>query len=121
MEDLLAIFKLLSDETRLRIILLLAQEEFCVCQLSDILEEAQPKISKSLSKLRDLNLVSTERREKFIFYRLNEDNQILNEIINDIFINRENYPRIQLDQKRMKNAEIVLAQCGLKLKGGISK
>ena len=70
MENLTTLFKILSDQTRLRIILLLSQKEFCVCQLCDILEQDQPKISKNLSKLRDLDLVTTERREKFIFYRL---------------------------------------------------
>ncbi len=112
MKKLTELFKVLSDETRLRIILLLSQKEFCVCQLSDILEQAQPKISKSLSKLRDLNLVTSQRREKFIFYRLNTDNKTLNGIIDDILKNSESYPQIKIDQKRQKNASTVLVECG---------
>ncbi len=114
MENLTTLFKVLSDENRLRIILLLSQKELCVCQLCDILEESQPKISKNLSKLRDLNLVTTERREKFIFYRLKDDHQTLNEIIDDIFKNSKDYPQIESDQKRQENAPSVLVTCGLK-------
>lgn len=112
MENLTILFKLLSDQTRLRIILLLSQKEFCVCQLCDILEEAQPKISKNLSKLRDLDLVSSERREKFIFYRLKDDHKTLNGIIEDIFKNSKDYPQIESDQKRQENAPSVLVACG---------
>jgi Predicted transcriptional regulators len=64
MNKLINIFKILSDETRLRIIILLAQEELCVCQISGVLNVSQPKVSKSLSRLRDLNLVIDERKEK---------------------------------------------------------
>ncbi len=42
MNTLINTFKLLSDETRLRIILLLQQEELCVCQLTGILDISQP-------------------------------------------------------------------------------
>ena len=104
MENLTTLFKILSDQTRLRIILLLSQKEFCVCQLCDILEQDQPKISKNLSKLRDLDLVTTERREKFIFYRLKDDHKTLNGIIEGIFKNSKDYPQIQSDQKRQEGA-----------------
>ncbi len=38
MEKLVNIFKIFSDETRLRIIVLLAQQELCVCELSGMLD-----------------------------------------------------------------------------------
>ncbi len=67
--DLTAIFKLLSDETRMRVITLIYQEELCVCELCGILDQPQPKVSKVLAKLRDMNLVTDERKEN-CFYRL---------------------------------------------------
>ncbi len=57
MTQLINIYKLLSDEIRLRMMLLLYQENLCVCQLAGIIDVPQPRISKHLSKLRDLNLV----------------------------------------------------------------
>lgn len=92
MKKLTDIFKILSDETRLKIIILLAQKELCVCELSYILDIAQPNISKNLSKLKDLNLVTSERKEKFIFYKLNNENKILSRIVKDILDNLEHYP-----------------------------
>lgn len=66
-------FNLLSDETRLRCLLLLQKEkELCVCEFSHILGSIQPKISRHLSHLRKSGLVSDERRGQWVYYRLNE-------------------------------------------------
>lgn len=66
-------FNLLSDETRLRCLLLLLKEkELCVCEFIHILESIQPKISRHLSLLRTSGLVLDERRGQWVYYRLNE-------------------------------------------------
>jgi ArsR family transcriptional regulator len=66
-------FTLLSDETRLRCLLLLLKEkELCVCELSHVLGSIQPKISRHLSLLRKSGLVLDERRGQWVYYRLNE-------------------------------------------------
>lgn len=65
-------FTLLSDETRLRCLLLLQREkELCVCELSHVLGSIQPKISRHLSLLRKSGLVLDERRGQWVYYRLN--------------------------------------------------
>ena len=97
MNDLINIFKTLSDETRLRIVMLLHFDELCVCEIGGILDIPQPTISKGLSKLRDLNLVIDTRKEKFVYYRLREDNEILQNIISDIASHLDQYPRLQKD------------------------
>ena len=48
MNRLTNIFKLMSDETRLRIIMLLNRETLCVCEISGILNIPQPRISQNL-------------------------------------------------------------------------
>jgi len=111
MEQLITIYKILSDETRLRIIVLLAQKELCVCELSEILAVSQPKISKSLGKLRDLNLVKPERKEKFVFYKLKTDNPVLNRTIKSILDNLDDYPQLVLDKSRHIDNEKLLDQC----------
>lgn len=111
MEQLITIYKILSDETRLRIIVLLAQKELCVCELSEILAVSQPKISKSLGKLRDLNLVKPERKEKFVFYTLKTDNPILNRTVKSILDNLDDYPQLVLDKSRHIDNEKLLDQC----------
>ena len=111
MDQLVNIFKLLSDETRLRIIILLSQQELCVCQLSGILDVHQPKISKNLSKLRDMNLVVGRRNEKFVFYSLKSDNMILSNTLRNILDNIVDYPQLALDKNRLVDKEKYLNQC----------
>lgn len=67
------LFSLLSDETRLRCSVLLQQEgELCVCEISQILESIQPKISRHLALMRQSGLVSDERRGQWVYYSLNQ-------------------------------------------------
>jgi ArsR family transcriptional regulator len=44
-------FKVLSDETRLRILILLDRRELCVCEICQILDLSQPKVSRHLAKI----------------------------------------------------------------------
>ncbi len=65
-------FKALADPTRLRSLVLLAQErELCVCELARALDIVQPKISRHLAQLREAGVVSTRREGQWIYYRLN--------------------------------------------------
>ena len=105
MYKLTDLFKVLSDETRLRILALLYNKELCVCQLQGILEEeSQPKISKHLAKLRDMGFVKDERKEKFIYYYLN-NNQMLKDILKIIIDNSNEYEVIKDDLGRLKYAD----------------
>ncbi len=63
--------KALSDETRLRILILLTQlDELCVCQLTEALDIIQPKISRHLAVLREKEILLDQRKGQWIFYRL---------------------------------------------------
>ncbi len=67
----LQLFKNLSDETRLSLVLLLREKgELCVCELSSTLKESQPKISRHLALLRESGLLIDRRDGKWIHYRL---------------------------------------------------
>lgn len=67
----LQLFKNLSDDTRLTIVLLLKQAgELCVCELTTALELSQPKISRHLAMLRESGLLQDRRSGKWIHYRL---------------------------------------------------
>lgn len=111
MERLSNFFKLLSDETRLRILILLFHKKLCVCELCGIMEESQPKISKHLAKLRDLGLVKDDRQEQFIFYSLSINNQLYKNILQDIVENIAEYYLIKRDVQRSLEAEIYLEKC----------
>lgn len=105
MNKLTNLFKVLSDETRLRILIALYNNELCVCQLQGILEEeSQPKISKHLAKLRDMGFVKDKRKERFVFYYLS-DNEMLENILINIINSSENYEIIKGDLERLKHGE----------------
>lgn len=66
----LQLFKNLSDETRLGIVLLLREMgELCVCDLCCALEQSQPKISRHLAMLRESGLLLDSKRGKWVHYR----------------------------------------------------
>jgi ArsR family transcriptional regulator, arsenate/arsenite/antimonite-responsive transcriptional repressor len=66
-----ALFRALSDETRLRCLVLLAGHgELCVCELTQALRVSQPKMSRHLALLRAGGLVEDRRQGLWVFYRL---------------------------------------------------
>ncbi len=63
-------FRLLSDSTRLRLLLLLDREELSVAELAAITQLAQPRVSTHLAKLKEAGLVSDRREGVFVYYRM---------------------------------------------------
>lgn len=65
-----ALFKVLAEPLRWRIVELLAEEELCVCHLVGALGVAQPLVSHHLRVLREAELVETSRHRYWTYYRL---------------------------------------------------
>jgi ArsR family transcriptional regulator, arsenate/arsenite/antimonite-responsive transcriptional repressor len=63
-------FQALSDNTRLRLLNLIGEQEVCVCYLVEILGSPQPKISRHLAYLRNAGIVSARREGKWMHYRI---------------------------------------------------
>ena len=75
---------LVGNSVRLKILYLLFEEKrLCVCDLSDILEMNISAISQHLRKMKDRNLIETERKAQTVFYSLTiEYNKLLNPFFN---------------------------------------
>ena len=70
--DHVQFFKCLSDETRLHIVLLIAEnKEQCVCNLTDKLHLSQPKISRHLALLRSCGVLNDRRQSQWVYYSIN--------------------------------------------------
>ena len=70
----LSFCKLLADDTRLHSVLLIqAEQELCVCELTAALQETQPKISRHLAMLRKAGLLQDRRQGQWVYYRLSVD------------------------------------------------
>src|SRR5678809_1086677 len=67
-----ALFRLLSDSTRLRLLRILARDRFNVTELTGILGVAQSNVSRHLGLLKDAGLVSEEREAGYVYYRVME-------------------------------------------------
>lgn len=100
MKDLAEFLKTISDETRLRILVLLLKKELCVCELCDVLEESQPKVSRHLAKLRDAGLVKDERQGQWVFYYAKFE-EGFKEIMDSIVIRIDEYPQLKKDADRL--------------------
>ena len=64
------LFRALADDTRLRLIKLLGDDEVCVCSCVEVLKTHQSKVSRHLAYLRRAGLVSTRRDGRWVYYRL---------------------------------------------------
>ncbi len=69
-------FKMLADRTRLRCLLLMqAEGELCVCELTHALNLSQPKISRHLAHLREAGVLVARRNGTWMNYRINPELQ----------------------------------------------
>jgi ArsR family transcriptional regulator len=67
----LSFYKCLSEETRLKSLLLIVLEgELCVCDLVEAFQLSQPKVSRHLAELRKCGILVDKRRGKWVFYQL---------------------------------------------------
>jgi ArsR family transcriptional regulator, arsenate/arsenite/antimonite-responsive transcriptional repressor len=67
------LFHALSDETRLAIVQRLRNGEHCVCDLTDLLDAAQSRLSFHLKVLKDAGLVTDRKEGRWVHYSLNRD------------------------------------------------
>lgn len=70
MEIDLEVFKACADPTRLRVLFLLTERELCVCELVEVLDMPQGKVSRHLAVLKRAGLVQSRREGTWIYYAL---------------------------------------------------
>jgi DNA-binding transcriptional ArsR family regulator len=73
MRNLTEMFKLLTDEHRVRIIMLLDKKELSVCQLMGIIGVSQPLVSRNLSLFYKSGFLNERRDGKLRFYSIRKD------------------------------------------------
>ena len=70
---ILPLVKAIADEKRLRILMLLADGERCVCDLQDELDAGQSLLSFHLKTLKDARLVTDRRDGRWAYYKLSTE------------------------------------------------
>jgi ubiquinone/menaquinone biosynthesis C-methylase UbiE/biotin operon repressor len=77
MASILTSLRLAADPNRLRVLLLLEQEELSVAELQEVLSKGQSQISTHLSQLKQAGLVDDRRMGKNAFYRLTASPELM--------------------------------------------
>ena len=78
------VLRALGSETRLLIVYRLAQGECCVCDLVELFDMEYSKLSYHLKKLKEADLVATDRDGNFVTYRPTERGKEVIEIIRSL-------------------------------------
>lgn len=83
------VFKALSDRTRLRILRILVsmpQEEVCLCELTEALQESEANVSRHLKALRQSGLLVSEKEGRWVYHRLvpSRTMEIFYQVISDL-------------------------------------
>ena len=86
-EDMTAFFKVLGDETRMRIVLLISEEARCTGDIAAALNMSDSAVSHQLKALKSAGLVRTRREGKNIYYVL--DDEHVNEILSTALAHTE--------------------------------
>ncbi|MFN2570675.1 MAG: ArsR/SmtB family transcription factor [Gemmatimonadales bacterium] len=66
-------FHALADESRVQIVELLSHKERCVCELEQVLDIAQSRLSFHLKVLKDAGLLADRRDGRWMYYNLQRD------------------------------------------------
>ncbi|SMP71155.1 ArsR/SmtB family transcription factor [Anoxynatronum buryatiense] len=73
MESLLRTLKALADETRLKMVIMLLEKDYCVGGLARHLNISKAAVSQHLKVLRESGLVVGEKRSYYVFYAVQKE------------------------------------------------
>ncbi len=117
----MSLLNMLADKTRLRILMLLKRQELCVCEIFAALEMSQPRVSRQLAALRQAGLIKDRREGKWVYYRLEDQNQGLGQLMELLTIWLEDDSEIKGDREMLASIFAVkngLLNCACAISGG---
>ncbi len=105
MDQLVSLFKALSDEARLRILhLILEAGALCVCDLQKVLGYTQTKVSRHLAYLKHAGLLEDRREGPSVVYSLAQlSDPHARTIINDLRVWFDKQPIMRADSRRLRD------------------
>ena len=107
------VFTAFSDKTRLRILNLLSEGEFCVCDIIKILKEPQSKISRHLAYLRGAGLVQGRKEGLWMHYRLSKPAAKLHEmLLKAVCCCRSDFEELGKDIRALNSTKDCPVGCG---------
>jgi ArsR family transcriptional regulator len=113
MSEIVKAYKVLSDESRLRVLNLLMERKCCVCEVMQALEISQSKTSRILSALYDVGFLKLRKDGLWSLYSIDWDgmNANLKDILNAAGRAFKDNKQMAIDRKRLMKAERVGLGC----------
>jgi ArsR family transcriptional regulator len=113
MRDLVKVYKVLSDESRLRVLNLLLERECCVCEVMQVLDISQSKASRILSALYDASILKLQKDGLWSLYSIDWDgmDSNLKDIIEATTRAFKDNKVMIADRGRLRKAERVGPSC----------
>ncbi|MFH1729347.1 MAG: metalloregulator ArsR/SmtB family transcription factor [Pseudomonadota bacterium] len=107
MDKLISITKALSDENRVRMLLLLKNRELCICRFCQIFKLAASTVSKHMQILKQSGLVKSRKDGKWVYFSLSSPEccDSIKTISSWILKNLENDDKVKNDQKMLNILE----------------
>lgn len=102
MNELVTLFKALSDDTRLRTLKLLESGELCVCDIVAALDVVQPKASFHLKILKDAGLLRDRKQGKWVHYNIDDSDMFKRFLVLSVL---EKIPAEAVKNDQMRLAE----------------
>ena len=101
-----AALRALSDETRLRMLALVLQQECCVCEVTQALDISQTRASRNLGILEDAGFLKSRREGKWMYYSLRDElgNTSVAMLLEVTKYFSRTSPTCRQDKKRLKKA-----------------
>lgn len=107
---LIDVLKALGDDTRIRIINILRQDELCVCEIEVILAITQSNASRHLNKLRNAGIIDYEKKSQWVHYFIAPEfikkNKVLVEYLDDQMIQNDKLIKDSVRLKKYKESGI---------------
>lgn len=113
MRNLIRVYKVLSDESRLRVLNLLLERACCVCEVMQALNISQSKASRGLSALYDVGILKLHREGLWSLYSIDWDGmeKNLKDIVKATTRSFKGNKTMIADLKRLRKAERVGPSC----------
>jgi len=113
MRDLVKVYKVLSDESRLRVLNLLLERACCVCEVMQALDISQSKASRGLSALYDADILKLHKDGLWSLYSIDWDGmeKNLKAIVEASTRSFEGNKIMTTDRERLRKAERVGPGC----------
>jgi ArsR family transcriptional regulator len=113
MRETIKVFKALSDETRLRILSVLLEQECCVCEVMQALDISQTRASRNLSALYEAGFLKLRKDGLWSLYSIDKDGmkEYLADIMQAVAKALEGNKSVEQDRERLRKAERVGPGC----------